>query len=205
MDLSGLERWWKGLDKRRLILGALLFCITFGVTALARWDLDISYQVGRDQVDAGVYATLGDVCVFWNVLIMGGPYGALISALGMALADLAVGSPLYIIGSLLIKSGLAAFIAAFANQCNTWKKCFAVAGVAEGLTALAYFFYDLLFVSYGVAIRALPVNLLQAAVCGALGAVVLHYLPVQRPDKMPRVKRKTRKKPEDDDLNLWEN
>lgn len=194
MDWDRIERWWGSVDKRRLIETALTFLVTFGVTALLRWDLDLTYPVGRDQVDAGVYATLGDVCIFASVLMLGVPWGALVSGVAMALADIVVGSNLYIIGTLFIKFGMAYFVAAFALQCSSWKRCLAVAGITEAIMFVLYFFYDLLFVSYTVAIKALPYNLLQAAVCAALGAVILKYLPPQRPELLPRVVRRPKRR-----------
>ena len=69
---------------------------------------------------------------------------------------------------------------------------FVVAGITELIMFVAYFFYDLLFVSYSVAIKAVPINLLQAAVCGALGALVLRYVPIMHPDKMLEIRRRAR-------------
>lgn len=202
MDWDRVTTWWREADKKRLALLSALFIGTFAVTALLRWDMDFTYTVAREQVDAGVYGTLGDVCVFVNVLLLGGPWGAGLSALAMAIADIAVGSKLYVIGTLIIKSGMALFIAAFAPKCDTWPKRFVVAGIAELIMFVAYFFYDLLFVSYSVAVKAVPINLLQAVVCGALGAVVLRYVPLMHPDKMPEIKRRARPGAGDDDGDL---
>lgn len=193
MDFTKIEAWWDGVDKRRLIGIALVFAVTFGVSALVRWNPGLTYQVGRDQVDAGTYATLGDACIYAGVLILGVPWSVIVAGVAMAAADIATGSKLYIIGTLFIKAGMAYFIASFALQCNSWKRCFAVAAVAELIMFVAYFFYDLMFVSFAVAVRALPVNLLQAVVCGAVGAVILKYLPPQRPKELPRVVRRPRR------------
>ena len=191
MDLSWLEDWWDRLNKRRLIEIVLVALVTFGVTALLRIKFDgITYPVGREELPAGVYATLGDACIYLAVLILGVPWGPAVAAIAMAAADLAVGSKLYFIGTLLIKFIMGYFIAAFALHCKTLRHCFAIAGLAEGLMFILYFFYDLVFVNYSVAVHALPINLLQAAVNCILGTLILYKVPVQYPRRMPRIRRR---------------
>ena len=189
------------ISKKKLILISALFVITFAVTALARVKTDITYQVGQSRVNAGVYATLGDVCVYASVLILGFPWGAAVSAVGAALADLVVGSKLYIIGSLLVKTAMAFVAAGFASQCTSWKRCFLVAAFTELVMLAGYFVYDLVIVrEFLVAGKAFLVNLGQGVVCAGLGGVVLHYVPIMRPGKMPDLKVPTRPEPDDDDV-----
>lgn len=189
------------MSKRQLILISILFVLTFAVTALLRIPTDITYQVGRSYENAGVYATLGDVCVYASVLVLGFPWGAAVSALGAALADLVVGSKLYIIGSLLIKTAMAYCAAGLALKCDSWRKCFIVAGITELVMLVGYFLYDMVIVrEFLVAGKAFLVNLAQAVVCTGLGAVVLRYIPVVRPDLMPDIKLPIRTNRESDDL-----
>ena len=191
------------LSKKRLILIAALLVLTVAVTALARVKTNITYHVGNSEVNAGVYASLGDACIYASVLILGFPWGAAVSAVGAAVADLIVGSRLYIIGSLLVKTGMAFCAASFAAQCDSWKKCFAVAALTELVMLVGYFVYDLVIVrEFLVAGQAFLVNLAQAAVCTGLGGVVLHYVPIVRPDDMPQVKRPPRREPAEGD-DLW--
>ncbi len=163
----------------------LFLMLSFLITWLVRLDFPtITRPAGAIRVDAGVYATLGDICIYPAVLLVGNPWAALVSALGAGFADLAVAasrsgtsSSFYIIGSTLIKGGMAFFAGRYARKCNTWKKCFGIAGITEALMVIAYFLYDLLIVrEFGVAGLDLLVNIIQAVVCGALGAVILHYL-----------------------------
>ena len=65
MDWDRVTTWVRELDKKRLALVAALFIGTFAVTALVRWDMDFTYTVAREQVDAGVYGTLG----FWFFIV----------------------------------------------------------------------------------------------------------------------------------------
>lgn len=168
----------KKYGARHWILLGVMFAATVLITALIRWDLDFTRIVAGSEVDAGVYATLGDICVYASVMLLGGPWGALVSALGALLADVFVGSYHYIVGSFLIKGGMAFFVAAFYKHCDQWKKCIAVAGITELIMVLGYFIYEFLIAgSYTLAAQALPVNLLQGVVCAAIGTLLLRYLP----------------------------
>jgi len=161
---------------KRWILPAILLVVTVLVTALIRVPVPLETTVGSR--DAGVYVTLGDACIFLAVLVCGGPWGALIAALGMGLADLFVGSYSYIIGTVIIKAGMAFFIAAFGPKCKEWKQCFRMAFAAEVIMILGYFVYDLVvFGQYVIAAYEIPLNIAQGLVCGALGAVILKLMP----------------------------
>ena len=170
----------KSIDKRRLIVTILLLVLTIAVTALLRIDCNFTRQVGKTEVPAGTYVTLGDACIFLSALILGGPWAALVSAVGCTLADVFVGSYSYILGTFLIKGGMALFLGTFVKHCDTWKKCFVVAAIAEGIMVLGYFIFDLVvFAQYSIAAQEIPINLAQGLVCGALGAVLIRYLPQQ--------------------------
>lgn len=163
-------------ELRRWILLLMVLALTVLVTTLARVPVALSVTIGGR--DAGVYVTLGDVCVFLAVLLCGTPWGALVAAVGMALSDLIVGSYSYIIGSFLIKGGMALFIGAFATRCSGWRGCFRAAFLAEAIMVAGYFVYDLtVFGQYHIAAYEIPLNLLQGLVCGAAGACLLNLVP----------------------------
>lgn len=172
-------------NRKRLILMSVLLVLTVAVTAIARVEFDFAQNNGRTEVLAGTYATLGDVCVFLNVILLGGTWGALVSALGCGIADILVGSTSYVIGTLVIKTLMALFLARFAKHCDAWKKSFVVALVAEAIMVIGYFVFDLvIFVEYTVAFKEILVNLGQAVICGSIGAVLIHYLvPIVRKAK----------------------
>ena len=183
------------LKKKRLTVTAILFLLTFAVTALVRVRAGILDSL---NLNAGVYATLGDVFLYIDVLILGGPWGAGVAAVAMALADLVVGSTKYIIGTLLIKSGMAFFIAAFCTRCDSWLKCFAVAAISEAIMVAGYLVYDAFIVrEFVVAGKAFFYNLGQGVVCAGLGGLVLRYLPPIRPKSMPNVRRPKRREEDD--------
>lgn len=171
-------------EAKRWLIPTALLALTVLITALARVAVPLSVTVGGR--DAGVYVTLGDSCIFLAVLMCGAPWGALIAALGMAIADLIVGSYSYIIGSFLIKGGMALFIGAAIRRLVPqegerrpgWKGCFRAAMLAEAIMVAGYFIYDLtVFGQYQVAAYEIPLNLLQGLVCGAAGAWQLRYFP----------------------------
>ncbi len=173
-------------EAKRWLIPAALLALTVLITALVRVAVPLSVTVGGR--DAGVYVTLGDSCIFLAVLLCGAPWGTLIAALGMAIADLIVGSYSYIIGSFLIKGGTALFIGAairrLVPQGGTrrpgWKSCFRAALLAEAVMVVGYFVYDLtVFGQYLVAAYEIPLNLLQGLVCGAAGAWLLRYFPAE--------------------------
>lgn len=178
---------------KQWILMAGMLAVTVAVTALARVPTNITYPLGNSRVNAGVYATLGDVCVYASVLLCGWPWGAVVAALGSAIADVIVGSKLYIIGSLLVKAGMAYLVALLALRCNSWGKCFVVAGITEAFMVVGYFIFNLLIVrEFAVAGQAFLVDLLQGAVCTGVGGLALHYLPVARPNTLPKLRLKRR-------------
>lgn len=165
------------LKRILLILGVAV--LTFAVTALCRVDIDKVKT--NDNAVAGVYLNLGDVCIYMAVFLLGGPWTAAACAVGSAFADLAVGSAQYIVGTLLVKAGMAFFIAAYFRRCDTWKKAMVVAALAEGIMVLGYFVFNLVIrAQYAVAAIELPLDLVQGLVCGALGMVVIYFGPLIR-------------------------
>lgn len=151
----------------------------------------ITRSTGGASRWAGIYASLGDAVIYLAVLVLGGPWGALVAAVGAAVGDLLLGAPERIIGSLIVKGGMAFFIAAFCRQCKNWKFCFRVAGIAEAIMVLGFFIFDLLIMrEFKVAGLAVLVDLGQGVVCGALGALILHYVRPLQPEKLPEVRRR---------------
>jgi len=182
-------------NRKRLILMGILLVLTVLITALIRVDCGFVRHVGRTEVPAGTYATLGDICVFLNVIMLGSRWGALVSALGCVLADVFVGSYSYIIGTLIIKASMAFFLGKYAKHCDNWKKSIVVALIAEAIMVIGYFVFDLvIFVEYAIAIQEILVNLAQGLVCAVIGSFMIHYLqPIVRKAKAQRRKRTAKK------------
>ena len=140
---------------------------------------------------AGIYVSLGDMVVYLSVLVLGGPLGALVSAVGGMIGDIILGAPDRIIGSLIVRASMAFFVAAFCRQCTNWKRSFVVAGIAESIMVIGYFVCDLLIMrEFAVAAQAFLVDIAQGIVCGLIGALVLRLIRPMNPEKLPRVSRK---------------
>lgn len=194
------------ISKRKLILTGILLILTIGVTLLRVDVPSITRPLGeKSRVDAGVYATLGDLVIYPAVILLGGPFGAAVSAVGAAVADVIVAAirgttsaRYYIIGSILIKGGMAFFLARFLSVCEDWRHCIGTAALTEALMVAGYLVYDVLIVrEFGVAWRDMLVNLAQGVVCAGGGAVILKFL-------LPAVRPKSkRKKPKQEDLGVW--
>ena len=164
-------------NRKRLIFMGILLVLTVAITALLRVDCGFTRHVGRTEVPAGTYATLGDICVFLNAILLGGTWGAIVSVLGCGLADVLVGSYSYIIGTIIIKAAMALFIARYAKHCDNWKKAIVVALIAEAIMLIGYFIFDLvIFVEYEIAVREILVNLAQGLFCSIGGAALIRYL-----------------------------
>ena len=180
------------LQKQILLIAAMLIgtvLVTWLTGLLGRAQF-ITRTIGSEETWAGIYASLGDVMVYLSVLVLGGPWGAAVSAVGAAIADLILGSASRIIGSLIVKAGMAFFAAAFCRQCTDWKRCFMIAAMTEAIMVIGYFIFDLLIMrEFAVAAQAFLVDLAQGVVCGAIGAVLLMKVKPLQPDKLPRVKR----------------
>lgn len=186
------------LTKKHLILMGIMLAATVGLT-LVHVPANITSDMMQGN-NAGVYATIGDAAVYAAVMLCGWPWGGVVAAVGSAVADAIVGSNYYIIGTLLVKFGMAYVAALLAMRCKSFKQCFLSAGVVEMFMIVGYFIFNLLIIrDFLVAGKAFLVDLAQGVVCVGLGGLVLHYLPVVRPSTMPRLKTKRRPVRERDD------
>ena len=162
--------------RKRLILMGVLLVMTVLITALVRVDCGFVRHVGRTEVPAGTYATLGDVCIFINAILLGSTWGAIVSSLGCVIADVCVGSYSYILGTLLIKAAMGFFIGRYAKHCDAWKKSIVVAMIAEAIMVLGYFFFEAVVLSYGLGATASIFGNCLQAVASAVGFLALGTL-----------------------------
>lgn len=177
---------WEDIDKRQLITILACFVGTFILSIIRVQPAGVTYELG----EVNVYASLGSAGIFASILLLGIPWGVIASIAGMILGDIVMGSTLFIIGNLLIGTGVALLISAFAVKCDDWKKSFVVAGLAEGIMLVLFLIYDLLIVrEFQVVGIAALLQLAQAIVCTGVGAVILKYLPPMYPEKMLEIHR----------------
>lgn len=122
----------------------------------------------------GAYFNLGDVVIYCAAYILGGPYAAIAAALGSGLADLTLGSTVYIPATIVIKACMALIVGAFTKKSSALK--YYVWGCVVGALVMAfgYFAYETFLVGIGGAVVTLVPNLIQAG-CGAGLSIILYH------------------------------
>lgn len=177
---------WRNIDQRQLITILLCAVGTFVLSAI-RWSVTLDTTAPGDFI---AYASLQDVGIFVSVMALGSPWGIIAPVFGIVLGDIVMGSKDFILGNILIRSVMALFILAFAAKVDNWKKSFVVAGITEAIMLALFLVYDLVIIrEFAVVGVTLLMQLLQAAVCFLIGAVILRYMPVMQPDHMLEIRR----------------
>lgn len=160
-------------EKKTLITAGIMFIVILLLT----WLLRIPLNIERDGVNAGAFIHPGDIGVYVAAALLGGPWGALASALGACLADIIVGSAVYALPSLVIKAAMAFLLAHCLKKDHSWPGLLRGLIFAGALMVLCYFVFDLVIMGdYTVAALSLPFNLLQMAVCGLIALPVLKII-----------------------------
>ena len=154
------------ISLKKMVLTALFAALTCVATML----IEIPMPATQG------YVNIGDCFVLLGAWVLGPIYGAFAGGVGSALADLLVGYPHYIVGTLIIKA-LMAVIAALVYQTLGKKNGYLgqlVGGIlAELWMVLGYFLYAMLILGKGIAAAtSIPGNLLQGAV-GIVAAIAL--------------------------------
>ena len=131
----------------------------------------------------GAYFNLGDVIIYCSAFILGGPYAAGAAAIGSGLADLTVGSTVYIPATVIIKACMALLVGFITKKSNALKQYAAACVAAALVLAFGYFGYEIFLVGFGGALLTLIPNLIQAG-CGAVLAIVLYHPMVMMRTKL---------------------
>lgn len=161
----------KSITKKQWILAAIMLVVVTASTALLR--LNITFQ----ETSVIGYWTLGDAAVYISAALLGGPLGALVAAIGSALADLFAGHSVYALGSLVIKGVMALLFAWYARKGHTFMHLIKAVCLCSGWMVAAYFLYDLIFRgNYLYAAFSLPFNMLQALASGLIATVILFFV-----------------------------
>ena len=160
-------------EKKTLITAGVMFVAILIMT----WVLRIPLGIQRNGENAGVFIHAGDIGVYLAAVLLGGPWGAIVAALGCCLADIFVGSAIYAIPTLIIKAGMVFLLAYFMKKDHSWLGILRTVGYAGGLMVIGYFLYDLVILGdYEVAALSLPFNLLQMIFSGLIAWPVLKIL-----------------------------
>ncbi|MEG1548542.1 MAG: ECF transporter S component [Clostridia bacterium] len=144
----------KGDEKiRRTVLGALMCAIVVITTMF------LAIPIPNIT---GAYVNMGDAAVYVCAFVLGGPLGAVVAAIGSALADMFLGSFIYAPATFVIK-GLMALCAGVLM--SRWPKFKLGALLVAGLIMpLGYFLYEwALLGSMAAAAAGLLFNLIQYA------------------------------------------
>jgi len=136
---------------RRITMVAIMAALIFVITWLVKFPVPGT---------GGAYLNFGDIIIYMCAYILGGPLTALAAAIGSGFADLAVGSAVYIIPTIIIK-GLMGFVAGSINKKQNLGfyvvACITAGAIMTGGYALfEYFAFDAAY-----ALTAMPFNLIQ--------------------------------------------
>ncbi len=171
------------LNTKKLILAGVFLVIIVLMTSLLRVPVYQTTDSGTSPVirnngdRAGSYLNLGDAPIYAAALVLGGPLGALVAAVGSCLSDLFVGSPVYAIPSFIIKGCMALLAARLLKKGGGWMELIKVCLYCSLIMIAGYFLFDLIIMGdYGVASFALPLDLLQTVVNTIIAIPVLKIL-----------------------------
>ena len=167
------------MDKtRKLVLGAIFAAL------IALFTFAIPFKVPLPGTNAA-YINLGDSVIFVSAYVLGGHMAALAAAVGSALADLLVGSNIYIIGTFLIK-GLMCLIASMLLRKifrhHWWAKVVVSLSLSGLVMVIGYFLYEWLILGLEIAIASVPFNLIQYLFGVILGTIIIRALKKYRLD-----------------------
>lgn len=123
------------------------------------------------------YVNLGDCVVLLSGWLLGPLYGAAAGGIGTAMADLLLGYPHYVPGSLIIKGLMALICALTVKNGGTFLRRVISGLTAECVMAAGYFGYSSLILGKGLAAAAsIPGNLFQGAAGLAAGLALYEAL-----------------------------
>lgn len=153
------------MKTRRLTTTAVTTALVYVVTML------LVIQVPAVK---GAYFNLGDVIIYCAAYILGGPYGAIAAALGSGLADLTLGSMVYIPATIVIKAVMALVVGMLTQKESSLKSYVLGCVTAALIMAFGYFGYETMLVGLGGSLLTLVPNLIQAG-CGTGIAIILYH------------------------------
>lgn len=146
------------------MIAALIFIVTF--------------LVAVPVPGTSAYVNMGDSVIYCAGLLLNIPWAAAAAGIGSALADWAIGFPVYIPATIIIKALMGLVCAAMMRNAKFPR--FVLASIIGGsIMFVGYFIYEVLFMGgWGYAVQTLVGNLIQWA-GGVAGAIALYH-PVKR-------------------------
>ncbi len=146
------------------MISALIFLVTF--------------LVAIPVPGTSAYVNMGDSVIYCAGLLLNMPWAAAAAGIGSALADWAIGFPVYIPATIIIKALMGLVCAAMMKNAKFPR--FVLASVIGGaIMFTGYFLYEIFFMGgLGYAVQTVVGDLIQWA-GGVAGATVLYH-PVKR-------------------------
>ena len=146
------------------MLAALIFVITF--------------LVAVPVPSTSAYVNIGDSVIYCAGMLVGAPWAAAAAGIGSALADWAVGFPIYIPATVIIKA-LMGYVCSKIMKNGEFPRFVLACVIGGAIMVVGYGLYEAVFMGgWGYVTATLVANLIQWA-GGVAGAVALYY-PVKR-------------------------
>ncbi len=158
---------------KTLMISSMLAAMIFVITYLVK----IYYSFFGITLQGNPYINLGDSVIYCTGMLIGAPWAAGAAAIGSAFADLALGSPAYIIPTFFIKGTMGLVCALLAKNAKL-PRFILVSTLGGAIMVSGYGIFEWLSYGWGNATISAPFNLIQWA-AGVIGAIVLYY-PVKR-------------------------
>lgn len=140
--------------------------VTAALVFVATWLIKIPVPVS-----GGAYLNFGDAAIFVCAYILGGPLAALSAGLGSALADIAAGTAVYAVPTLLIKA-LMALIVGLMTGSQKFVPYIAGCIAAGAVMVFGYAVFEWVFFGRAYAAATLPFNVVQWAGSVLVAAVL---------------------------------
>ncbi len=128
------------------------------------------------------YVNIGDTIVLLSAWMIGGWYGALAAGIGSALADFLNGYAFYVPGTFVIKFLMVIVAYCIYKLLNKTESnyinkivCYVVSGISAEIVMIAgYFFYESVFLGYGMAAApSIISNCIQGGTCLVLAMILI--------------------------------
>ena len=149
---------------RKLTTSGLMAALVFVLTCIS---IRLPSGVG--------YVHLGDSAVFLSGLVPGGLFGALAAAIGSALADAALGQPIWVPATLVIKFVMSLMVYFIVNHKKVFGVRTAIAVVAGSLVMLIGYFYAELIIFGSVEVSLLS-SMFRGSFQSVSGILIFYLL-----------------------------
>ncbi len=158
----------KNLSSDVMVKRITVYALMLAIITLLTLFVSIPLPVGS----GGAYLNAGDAAVYAGAYLLGGWGGALVAAVGSALADILHGSVLYAPATFLIKGAMALICGVLYARLS--KRCRFLSAVIAGLVMpMGYFVYEICLFGSVVALYGLWTNAIQYLFGVVMGIIII--------------------------------